>query len=174
MRIYRGKIPKIAMDIISSLAASEAIEVSPENAPEAEMDIRAILEGYVNTESEVVDEAKELMERQGLAYHEFRRIKRMVAQERKHITGDEGLSWIINQIIEVLLHSPNVDEVYDDDLSLRRKIHEAFKRNIVDEEQLDAEVRARLKNVQEGTPAWDIEYQKVMREVKRKHGLLRD
>lgn len=174
MRIYKGKIPKIAMDIISSLATSEGIEVSPENVPEAEMDIRAILDGYVRTEQEVVDEAKEIMERKGLAYNEFRRIKRMVAQERKHITGDEGLGWIINQIIEVLLHSPNVDEVYDDDLELRRKIHDVFKRNTVDEEQLDAEVRARLKNVQEGTPAWDIEYQKVMREVKRKHGLLRD
>ena len=83
------------------------------------------------------------------------------------------IGWIINQVIEVLLRSPNIDEVFDDDLGLRKKIHDAFKRNIVDEDQLDAEVRARIKNVREGTADWDIEYQKVMREVKRKHGLIR-
>ena len=82
MKIYRNKIPKIAMDVISSLASAEEIEVSAENVPEAEIDIRAILEGYVRTEQQVVEEAKELMEQKGLAYHEFRRIKRMVARWR--------------------------------------------------------------------------------------------
>ena len=173
MRIYKNKIPKIAMDVISSLASTEAIDVTPDKVSEAEMDIRAILDGYVRTEQIVVDEAKEIMEQKGLAYNEFRRIKRTVAQEHKHITGEDGTGWIINQVIEVLLHSPNVDEVFDDDLSLRKKIHDAFKRNIVDEDQLDEEVRARIKNVREGTADWDIEYQKVMREVKRKHGLIR-
>ena len=34
---------------------------------------------------------------------------------------------------------------------------------------LDAEVRVRNKNLAEGTATWDIEYAKVMDQIKRKH-----
>jgi hypothetical protein len=172
MRLYKSKIPKIAMEVVSSLGAAEDIEVTTEKVPELEMDIRAILDGYVRTEERVVDEAKEIMERKGLGYQEFRRVKRIVSKDNHHVTGDDGLDWIINQMIECLMISPNVDEVYAEDPALRKKIKEVFDRNIVNEDALDEEVRGRLKHLEEGTPAWDIEYKKGMREVKRKHGLV--
>jgi hypothetical protein len=39
------------------------------------------------------------------------------------------------------------------------------------EDELDTEVRARLKNIQEGTDAWDVEYARVMDQIKQKHGI---
>ena len=172
MRLYRTKIPTIGMEIVSTLGAAEDIEVTVEKVPELEMDIRAIMDGYAKMESQVIEETKELMAQKGLPYNEFRRIKKLVSQEHHHVTGLDGQDWIINQIIECLMISPNVEEVYADDPSLRKKIYDVFKRNIVDEDQLDTDVRARMKNLKEGTPAWDIEYQKVMRDVKRKHGII--
>jgi hypothetical protein len=37
--------------------------------------------------------------------------------------------------------------------------------------ELEAEVRAQLKHVKEGTAQWDIEHARVLEAVKRKRGL---
>ena len=37
--------------------------------------------------------------------------------------------------------------------------------------QLDVEVRQRIKNLQEGTSAWEVEYARAMEQIKRKHGI---
>jgi hypothetical protein len=39
------------------------------------------------------------------------------------------------------------------------------------DEELDQEVRQRIKNIEEGTASWDIEYKNKMNEIRRKHGL---
>lgn len=175
MKIYRMKIPKIAMDIVSSLASSGEIEVKPEKVPELELDLRAIVEGWLRTEERIADEAKDQMDKRQLPYSEFRTVKRAIAKRENHQTGEEALDWMISQMVECLLNvSPNVEEVFAEDHTLKRKIHDAFVRNTVDEEQLDQEVRAKMKNLQEGTPNWEIEYQRHMRDVKRKHGLIED
>ena len=36
--------------------------------------------------------------------------------------------------------------------------------------ELDAEVRGQLRNLKEGTSQWDIEYARVLEQVKRKRG----
>ena len=38
-------------------------------------------------------------------------------------------------------------------------------------EDLDKEVRQRIKNLEEGTATWEIEYQKVMDQMKQRHGI---
>jgi hypothetical protein len=39
------------------------------------------------------------------------------------------------------------------------------------DEAIDQEVRDRIKNLEEGTQAWDVEYQKVLEQIKTKHGI---
>ena len=175
MKIYKAKAPKIAMDIVSSLASSGDIEVSPEKVPELELDLRAIVDGWLRTEDRIYEEAKDYMDRRNLPYSDFRGVKKALAKKENHYTGEEGLDWIIAQMVDCLVNvSPNVEEVFAEDNVLKRKIHDAFVRNSPDEDALDAEVKARMKNLQEGTPAWEIEYQRVMREVKKKHGLIEE
>ena len=36
--------------------------------------------------------------------------------------GDEALDYLLNQVVEMLNHSHNVDEIYVEDIVLRRKI----------------------------------------------------
>jgi hypothetical protein len=38
-------------------------------------------------------------------------------------------------------------------------------------EEVEQEARSRLKNVKEGTPEWDIEYPRMLAQVKRQKGL---
>ncbi len=172
MRLYRAQIPRIAADIIKTLRVDNDIEVSEPNVSEAELDVVAILDQYRKTELRITDQAKDLLESRGLGHGDLGRVKRELCERYQHPTGDDALPWIIGQIIECFMMSRFVDEVYADDNTLRRKIKAVLTRHLVDDAKLDAEVRARIKNLQEGTSAWHIQYQKVMQEVRRKHGLV--
>ncbi|MBX3258529.1 MAG: DUF507 family protein [Labilithrix sp.] len=78
---------------------------------------------------------------------------------------------MLDQVVEMLLHSAHVDEVFAEDVELRRKMAPIFKRYMAADSELEAEVRAQLKHVKEGTSQWDIEYSRVLEAVKRKRGL---
>jgi hypothetical protein len=48
---------------------------------------------------------------------------------------------------------------------------EIIRRHMLVDEELDAEVRNRIRNLQEGTANWDVEYAKVMEQIKQKRGI---
>jgi hypothetical protein len=79
---------------------------------------------------------------------------------------------VIGQMLEFLLISRNIEEVFSDDPPLRRKIFVIMKKHLDIDEEVDREVRSRIKHLQEGTPAWDIEYQKVLEQIRRAKGLI--
>jgi hypothetical protein len=69
------------------------------------------------------------------------------------------------------MQSRFVDEIYSDDADLRKKMRTIMRRHMLVDEELDAEVRTRIKNLQEGTSQWDIEYSKVIEQIKQKRGI---
>jgi hypothetical protein len=71
----------------------------------------------------------------------------------------------------MLLHSSNVVENNSDDVTLRKKMTPIMHRHMEVETGLDAEVRSKIKNLQEGTSAFEVEYAKVMDQIKHKRGL---
>ncbi len=170
MKLYRSKIEPLAKDILGTLNAARAIEVAPDRVAEAELDVRAILDQYVRVDTEVLDRAKDLVQQRNLPQTELGRVRRIVAEERKHKIGDDGVDWLIDQIIEGFLVSANVDEVFADDPTLRRHIHDVMRKHLEEDNAIDVEVRGRLKHLQEGTQAWEIEYQRVLQEVRKKRG----
>ncbi len=169
MRLYTGKIPTIASDLVRVLADGGDIEVSKPS--EVELDITAILKEYVRVDRELTDKAKDLVEQRKLPYEQFSKLKRTLAEEKEFGLGDEAITWICNQVLETFMHSANVDEVFSDDATLRRKMKDVLKKHMAVDEELDAEVRQRIKNLEEGTGAWDLEYGRVMEQIKQKHGL---
>ena len=86
--------------------------------------------------------------------------------------GDEGIEYVIGQMIEFLLISRNVEEVYSDDHPLRKKIFNIFKKHLDVDDEIDREARARLKHLQEGTSAWEVEYGKTIDLLRRSRGLI--
>lgn len=169
MRLYKARIPSISTRIVDRLIKDGDIEA--ENKAEAILDIEAVLKEYLRVEREIVEESKDYMERRGLSYSFFGRIKREVAERKGIGAGDENLSWICSQILETFMHSPHIDEVYAEDGVMRRKIKEILRSAMMEDKELDQEVRERIKNIQEGTAAWEVEYQSKMDEIRRKHGL---
>jgi hypothetical protein len=46
-----------------------------------------------------------------------------------------------------------------------------LKKHMQVDEELDEEVRRRIKNLEEGTSTWEVEYGKVLDQIKRNRGL---
>jgi len=169
MRLYSAKVPAISAEIVRTLVDQQAIEVV--DAGEVELDVASFLKEYIRVDRELTDKAKDVMEKRGLAYGQFSKIKRGLAEEKDFGLGEEGMTWICNQLLENFMHSANVAEVFADDPTLRRLIKDVLKKHMGVDEELDAEVRQRIKNLEEGTATWELEYSRVMDQIKQKHGL---
>jgi hypothetical protein len=169
MRLYSGKIPTIASEVVRALLAAKDIE--SENPKEVESDVASVLKQYLADEKEVNDRAKDVLERTGKPQAEYQRVRALVADEKGIKVGDETLDYLLDQVVEMLMHSNNVDEVYVEDVDLRRRMAPVFKKHMAVDASLDAEVRAQLRHVREGTREWEVEYARVLEQVKRKKGL---
>jgi hypothetical protein len=169
MRLYSGKIPAVASEIIRTLTEQNDIEVGDGN--EAQLDVEAVLKEYLRQDRELTDRTKDLLEQRGLPYDQFGKVKRAMAEERGFGLGEESLTWICNQILETFMQSAHVDEIYAEDATMRKKMRDILKKHMQVDEELDEEVRRRIKNLQEGTATWEVEYQKVLDQLKRNRGL---
>lgn len=169
MRLYSGKIQSISSEVVRTLLASNDIEA--ESPKKVEADVSAVLAQYVNDEREVNDRAKDVLERTGKANTEYSRVRQLVAEEKGIRVGDETLDYLLDQVVEMLMHSNHVDEVFVEDVELRRKMAPIFKRHMAVDSAVDADVRAQLRHVREGTREWEVEYSRVLEQVKRKRGL---
>src|SRR4029077_19118566 len=120
----------------------------------------------------VNERTKELLERTGRGSTEYNRVREQIAESKGIKVGDETLDYLLDQVVEMLNHSHNVDEIYVEDVVLRRKMAPVFKKHMGVDSSLDTEVRAQLLHMKKGSSTWDIEYQRVLEQVKRKKGLI--
>ncbi|MDB4963885.1 MAG: hypothetical protein JWP01_3884 [Myxococcales bacterium] len=169
MRLYPGKVDSIAAEIITSLTAAGDIEVSDNN--EAQLDAASVLKEYIRVDKELTERAKDILEIRGLPYSHLGRTKRQLADQKEFGLNEEGLSWIANQMLEAFMNSRHIEEVFAEDVVLRRKIKDICTKHMKVDEEIDQEVRDRIKNLEEGTQAWDVEYSKVLEQIKGKHGI---
>jgi hypothetical protein len=169
MRLFSSKVPVIAAEVVKKLVAESDLET--EAPAEVEKDVGAVLNEYLRLEREVTSKTKELMEGRKLPPSEFGRVKKSVAEQKGFKIGDESIDYLLDQVVEAFLYSQAVDEVFSSDLDLRRKMAPIFKKHMAVDDELDVEVRARIKHVEEGTPAWEIEYAKALEVVKRNKGM---
>jgi uncharacterized protein len=169
MRLYPGRVPAVAADIVRTLVDAGDIEVS--NKKEAELDVASVLNEYLRTEREIADEARNMLDQRGLPHEQFGRARRAIAEQRGLGQGEEAIPWISNQMIELFMHSAHIDEVFADDGLLRVKLKDLLKKHMAVDEEIEHEARRRIQNLQEGTGAWDIEYARAMAEIKRAKGL---
>lgn len=169
MRLYSGKIPAVGSEIVKALVEAGDIEVSDQS--EAEMDVQAVLKEYVRLDREITERAKDMLEKKNLPYEQFGKVKRALAGEKAFGLGEEGLEWMTTQMIESFMQSPHIEEIFVEDTVLRKRMADILKKHMQVDEELDEEVRRRIKNLQEGTSTWEIEYGKVLDQIKRNRGL---
>src|SRR5580700_7462013 len=169
MRLYSGKVSAIATEVVRALLASTDIEA--EAPKEVEADVAAVLNQYLSDEREVNERAKDVLERTGKSQTDFQRVRQLVADEKGIKVGDDALDYLLDQVVEMLMHSGNVDEVYVEDVDLRRKMAPSFKKHMAVDWALDSDVRAQIRHVREGSRDWEVEYSRALEQAKRKKGL---
>ena len=129
-----------------------------------------MLKDFLRQERGIMDEAKRLLEIRGLPYAKLGRMRGEVAKQREFPPQDEYLPYLIGQLLNMLFHSNNVVEIYAPDHELRKIMVPVLKKYMDVDEEIDREVRAQIKNLQEGTAAFEVEYAKVLEKVKRTKG----
>jgi hypothetical protein len=169
MRLFSGKVSIIAREICEVLTRNQEIEVTDKE--EVILDIEAVLKEYLRLEREIVERVKDLLESRKLPYAQFGRLKKQVAEERGIGIGEDSIDHICTQVIGSFMHSVHVEEVFGEDHDLRRKMAIVLRKHMAVDEEVDRETREKIKNLEEGTRTWEIEYQKVMEQIKRKRGL---
>lgn len=169
MRLYGAKVASIAQEVVKTLVSQKDIET---DAPkEVQADVEAVLKSYLDTERVVDEKTRELLQRTNRGTGEFQRVRAQVAESHGIKVGDEMLDYVLDQVVEMLMHSANVEEVFAEDVALRRHMVPIFKKHMGVDAELETEVRAQLRHLKEGTSQWDIEHARVLEQVKRKRGL---
>ena len=169
MRLFSSKIPHITEAVTRALVEPGDIEISDRN--EFKRDVESILREYLRKDREITEQAKDILEARGLPYSDLFKTKRSLAEREDFALGDESVNWIANQLLELFMQSQFVEEIYADDAKLRRTLKDVLRKNMQADEDLDREVRRHLKHLTEGTDSFEIEYQKQLELIKRKHGL---
>lgn len=171
MKLYSSQFNVIAQEILRTLRKQELIEVAAEELGEAELDIVGVLKEYNRMDRSLTQQARDSVGAEGRTAE--MREKQRLARDKNFRTGEEGLEYIVSQILETFMQSDRIEEIYGTDRDLRRVITVVLKKHTEDRSQeLDVEVRSKLKNLQEGSAAWDIEYQRTMARVKERKGLV--
>jgi hypothetical protein len=169
MRLYPGRVGPIAAEIVRVLLDAKDIEA--EKPSEVQTDVEAVLNQYLRTEKEATDKARDALQARGLATTEFTRMKKLAAEQMGIKVGDEVIDYLLDQMLEILMHSANVEEIFAADVELRRKMAPILKKHMAVDEEVEREVRGKLKHVQEGTRTWEIEYTRMMEDIRRRKGL---
>ena len=169
MRLYKGKIETIANEVVSFLKQEGDIEVSSEE--EARLDIESVLKEYLRMDRELVEEAKNRMEIRGLGYSHLGQMRNQVAKERGMPANEDALPYMLDQILNILFHSNNIEEIFSDDSALRIKITPILRKHMEVDTDLDREVRSKIKHLEEGTASFDVEYSRVLSQIKKRMGL---
>ncbi len=169
MRLFAARVTPIATEVVRTL--TKAGDIETERPREVELDVESVLKSFLSAEKEVNDKTRELLERTGRGPSDFNRVRTQIAESMGIRVGDEALDYLLDQVVEIFEHSANVDEIFAENVELRRKMAPIFKRHMGEDTELDAEVRAQLKHMREGTRDWDIEYGRMLEIVKRKKGL---
>ena len=128
MKLFVGKVQPIATEVVRALLNSEDIET--EAPREVEKDVESVLKNYLEIEREVNERARDVAERTGRGQGDLGRIRALVADEKGIKVGDDTLDYLLDQVVEIFHHSQNVDEIYCEDVELRRKMAPIFKKHM--------------------------------------------
>ncbi|HEY3495686.1 MAG TPA: DUF507 family protein [Polyangiaceae bacterium] len=169
MRLHAARVPQIAQEMVTALVKGKDIET--ESPQEVRADIESVLQQYIKDEQAVSERAKEMLTARGLSQTEFNRVKKLVADERHIKLGDDAIDYLLDQLVEMLMHSANVEEIFAEDFELRRKMRDPLRKQLAEEQALEEEIRGQLRHVQEGTGIWEIEYRRMAEDIKRRRGL---
>ena len=168
-RLYPGQVSSLAEELVHTLTRENDIEV--ESHEEVRLDFEAVLKEYLRRDRDLLERAKSRLQTLGASFEKLGRIRAQLAKEMGVPAQDEALPYLVTQLLQMLFHSKNVAEVFADDVELRKKITPILKKHMESDSDIDKEVRSKIRNLQEGTANFEVEYERIKAQIKRVRGL---
>jgi len=172
VKLYEKIVPAIAREIVETLIENQDIEVEEEDLLEAQKDFESIMYEYIRKERDLSETTKNILAARGWSSTKYAEARKIAASAKGVPRGDEALEYMVNQMLEYMLISPHIAEVYAQDNVMRKRCVEIIRRHLKLNEQIEEEVRRRLKHLQEGTRDWEIAYRRALEQVRRNKGLI--
>ena len=163
------KVTDVAREMFQLLKKSELIETDLPR--EVQLDLEAVLNTYIKTEQDLVTRARQTLESRGLSNRDFGRVLQGLAEQKGVKVGEEGIDYLLEQLLQMVLNSSNIEEIYGEDHEIRRELRIPLRNLGEQREKIEREVRSKVRPVDEGSPVWEIEYQKMMEDIRRRRGL---
>jgi hypothetical protein len=174
MKLYHTKIPQISTHIIETLIKADLLELQAEFRSEAEQDLISIMEEYLRRDRALREKVREYMHSRSVPYSRYGRIRSRMADKWGHPLSDDVERFLARQFVENFMMSRFIDEVFGTDKVLYKTVIDVLRQYHVDEAVLREEARGKVKNVKEGSVEYEIALEQALREVKKRHGLLRE
>jgi len=164
------KVHDVAREMLQLLQAEGHIESSMPR--EVQLDLEAVLNQYIRTEQELVARARQTLDSRGLSNRDFGRVLQTLADQKGVKVGEEAMDYVLEQLLEMLLNSSNVDEIYAEDHDLRRQLRIPLRKLEDVETQKSEKKPARIASLapEEASPSWEIEYNKLLEDIRRRRG----
>lgn len=163
------KVPDIAREMLQLLQQSELIETDVPR--EVQMDLEAVLNQYIKTEQELIARTRQTLDSRGLTNKDFGRVLQSLAEQKAFKVGEEAMDYLLEQLLEMVLGSTNIEEIYGEDHEIRRELRIPLRKLGEQREKVEREVRSQVRHNEEGSPLWEIEYHRMMEEIRRRRGL---
>ncbi len=183
MRLPEKLVERIADRIIKELYENEKI-IEPEDTYTFKKKIIAIFKEAEEQErmldektKEILKEKLELLEETSLDYRTaYKTVRSKLAEEMNiHTSRRERMNQIAHRIKDMIMEDPQV-EIYEEPSVIRNRIREILMEAVREEEDIDKEVRERIrsysKRIVEGTPEWNHLYKRIYEDALKRRGLL--
>lgn len=181
MRLPERLVERIINKLVSELLTKKYIEV--EDVDYFKKQLLAIFKEADEEEKNLDERAKDILKDQ-LSYIEkenidyrtaYRTIRMKLAEEMKIETKPrERMNQITNRIRDLIKNDPNI-EIYEDIPMIRKVISSILIEAAKEEEEIEKEVRMRIKNyskkIVEGTSEWNILYKRIYQDTLKQRGL---
>ncbi len=183
MRLPEKLVERIADRIIKELFENERI-IEPEDPYTFRKKVIAIFKEAEEQErvldektKEILKEKLELLEETSLDYRTaYKTVRSKLAEEMNiHTSRRERMNQIAHRIRDMIMEDPQV-EIYEEPNVIRNRIREILMEAVREEEEIDKEVRERIrsysKRIVEGTPEWNHLYKRIYEDALKRRGLL--
>jgi hypothetical protein len=188
MRLQKAQIAPLVNTIINTLTLqNEFVKIAPyeprEDEPrragpvptsmveELRRDISGVLQNYLNTDQRLHNQAREQVERAGEDHSEIYNRKRALAKREDFGLGDDAPTFIITQLIEALLHSSNVEEIYASDAELRAVLLPELREAMSNQRNVSHEMAQRVRVINQIGNQWEDLYTLVKGRLSEKYQL---
>ncbi|MDW8095940.1 MAG: DUF507 family protein [Aquificaceae bacterium] len=183
MRLPEKLVERIADRIIKELYEIEKV-VEPEDLYSFKKKIISIFKEVEEQErlldektKEILKQKLELLEETSMDYRTaYKTVRSKLAEEMNiHTSRRERMNQVAHKIKDMIMSDPTV-EIYEEPGMIRNRIRNILMDAVKEEEEIDKEVRERIrsysKRIVEGTPEWNHLYRRIYDDALKRRGLL--